>query len=110
VPEPGYLASAVLVCAAITWALRSVPFVVLAPLRRSRLVAHLGETVPLGVMVILVGYTLRHVPFTQAPYAAPTLVALAATAGLHLWRGNVVLSIFGGTAVNVVLASTVFAR
>jgi branched-subunit amino acid transport protein AzlD len=109
VPEPGYLVAAVLVSAAITWSLRAVPFALLAPLRSSRVVAHLGEAMPLGVMLILVGYTLRNAPFTEAPYAAPTLIALAATVGLHLWRRNVVLSIVGGTVVNVVLASTVLA-
>jgi len=109
VPEPGYLAAAVLFCAAITWALRAVPFAVLAPLRSSKVVHHLGETMPLGVMVILVVYTLRTVSFIQAPYAVPTLIALVATVVLHVWRANIVLSIFAGTVVNVVLASVVLA-
>ena len=37
--------------------------------------------------------------------ALPDILALAATAGLHLWRHNAVLSILGGTAVNVALAT-----
>ncbi|MFD0349491.1 hypothetical protein ACFQ0M_32605 [Kitasatospora aburaviensis] len=35
---------------------------------------------------------------------------MAATLGLHLWRRNAVLSILGGTAVHVALASTLFAH
>ncbi|MDQ0604558.1 branched-subunit amino acid transport protein AzlD [Streptomyces canus] len=33
-------------------------------------------------------------------------IALAVTLGLHHWRHNAVLSIFGGTAVHVALATT----
>jgi branched-subunit amino acid transport protein AzlD len=36
------------------------------------------------------------------------VAALAVTIGLHLWRRNALLSILGGTIVNVLLASTVF--
>jgi branched-subunit amino acid transport protein AzlD len=46
---------------------------------------------------------------TEARAAAP-LAALAVTIGLHLWRRNALLSILGGTAAHVILASTVFAR
>ena len=42
--------------------------------------------------------------------ALPDILALAITLGLHLWRRNAVLSILGGTASYVALASTLFAR
>jgi branched-subunit amino acid transport protein AzlD len=109
VPSPGYLAAAVAVCAAVTWALRALPFAVLAPLRGSRLVAHLGEVLPVGVMVVLVVHTLRAVPLADPRHGVPVAVALAVTVGLHLWRRSVVLSILAGTAVHVVLASAVAA-
>jgi branched-subunit amino acid transport protein AzlD len=108
VPEPGYLVAAVLVSSAITWALRAVPFGLLGPLRGSKVVPYLGAHMPVGVMVILVVYSVRNVPFTQAPHGAATLLALTATVGLHLWRRNLVLSIVVGTAVNVLLATLVF--
>lgn len=106
-PEPGYLVAAVVVSAAVTWALRAVPFGLLGPLLGSRIVAYLGVSMPVGVMVILAVYTVRHVPFTRAPFGAATLLALAVTVGLHVWRRNMVLSIVAGTAVNVALASLV---
>jgi branched-subunit amino acid transport protein AzlD len=108
VPEPGYLAAAVAVCAVVTWALRALPFAVLAPLRASPLVAHLGATMPVGVMVLLVVHSLRHVPLAAAPYGAPAVLALLVTAGLHVWWRNVVLSTVAGTAVHVVLVNAVF--
>jgi branched-subunit amino acid transport protein AzlD len=63
---------------------------------------------PAGVMVILLVYCLRDLPLTTPRHAAAPLLALAATVGLHLWRRNALLSILAGTAVNVLLASTVF--
>ncbi|ORT56583.1 AzlD domain-containing protein [Streptomyces sp. CB03238] len=104
-----YAIAAVVVTAAVTWALRALPFAVLAPLRASRTVHYLSTRMPAGVMVILVVYCLRELPLTEARVLAPS-AALAVTIGLHLWRRNALLSILGGTAVHVVLASTVFAH
>ena len=56
---------------------------------------------PLGVMIVLVAYTLDGVgadPVTWAPAAA----GIASTAALHLWRRAIGLSLIGGTAVYVV--------
>ena len=108
-PDAAYLASVVAVAAAVTWTLRSLPFALLAPLRRSDVVPYLATTMPVGVMAILVVHSLRHTPLAVPPHGAAAGIALAATGALHLWRRNVVLSIAGGTAVHVVLASVVFA-
>ncbi|MFG1811170.1 branched-chain amino acid transporter permease [Streptomyces sp. NPDC049040] len=109
-PEPGYLAAATATAAAVTWALRALPFAALAPLRSSALVRYLRAAMPAGVMVVLAVYTLRDFSFRVPDRAWPTAVALACTVGLHLWRRNVPLSIVAGTAVHVALASTVFAH
>jgi branched-subunit amino acid transport protein AzlD len=109
VPEPSYLVASVLVAAAVTWSLRAIPFAILAPLRRSELVHYLGSDMPVGVMAVLVVFSLRDTSFTAAPYGASTLVALGVTVGLHLWRGNVAMSLLAGTLAHVALASTVFA-
>ncbi|MEB3367323.1 branched-chain amino acid transporter permease [Saccharopolyspora mangrovi] len=106
-PDPIHIAGAVVVSAAITWALRALPFAALAPLRTSATVHFLGARMPVGVMVILAAYTLRD---TEAAAVAPTALSLAATIGLHLWKRNPVLSIFGGTAAHVLLTSVVFAQ
>ncbi|TDC74317.1 branched-chain amino acid transporter permease [Streptomyces hainanensis] len=107
-PEAPYLLAAVAVSAAVTWALRALPFTVLAPLRASDTVRHLSTRMPAGVMVILVVYCLRDLPVTEPRVLAP-LAALATTVGLHLWRRDALLSIVGGTVVHVTLASTVLA-
>jgi branched-subunit amino acid transport protein AzlD len=51
-----------------------------------------------------------HVQDADPVLALPDILALAITGGLHLWRRNAVLSILGGTASYVALASTLFAR
>lgn len=107
-PDRAYLMAAVALSAAITWTLRALPFALLAPLRRSQVVPYLGANMPVGVLAILVVYTLRHTTVTVPPHGAAVGLALAATVGLHLWRRNAVLSILGGTAAHVILASVVF--
>ncbi|MBK1787083.1 branched-chain amino acid transporter permease [Prauserella cavernicola] len=106
-PDTAYLFAAVAVSAGITWALRALPFAVLAPLRASRTMRFLSTRMPAGVMVILLVYCLREVSWNSTSALAP-LLALAVTAGLHLWRRNALLSILGGTTAHVLLASLVF--
>ena len=55
------------------------------------------------------GYCLKGVSWTAAPHGAPELIAVAVTAALHWWRGNVLVSIAGGTAVYMLLVQLVFA-
>lgn len=107
--DPRYILIAVLISASITWALRALPFAMLAPLRDSRLLAYLGDRMPVGIMFILAAYTLRNTEPTVLVSAGPAVLALAVTVGLQLWRGNMTLSIFAGTALYVAMASTIAA-
>lgn len=107
-PDTPYLLAAVGASAAVTWGLRALPFAVLAPLRASAVVGYLGARMPLGVMVILIAYTLRDLPLADPARALPGILALAVTVGLHLWRRNAVLSILGGTVIYAVLVGTLF--
>ena len=73
-----------------------------------KIVEHLGRTLPAAMMGLLVGYCLRNVDIAAAPHGLPELIALAVVTGLHLWKGNVLLSIGVGTAVYMVLVQAVF--
>lgn len=105
IPGAGYIALLVVVSAAVTWALRAVPFAVLAPMRNSDVVRYLSVHMPVGVMVMLALYTLRHAPESDARELGWLLTAVAVTIGLQLWRGHALVSILAGTAVYVVLMS-----
>jgi branched-subunit amino acid transport protein AzlD len=106
VPETPYILAAILISAAITWALRAVPFAFVVPMRRSAVLPYLNEYMPPGIMVILVFYTVRDTPVSITPLTVAVAAGLITTAGLHLWRQNATLSVLGGTAAHVVLAST----
>ena len=96
-PSTGYILSALAVFLVVTFALRALPFLLVDRLRESRAVIYLGTHLPVGIMVILVVYTLRETQFTVAPYGAAELGALTLTIGLHLWRRSALLSILAGT-------------
>jgi branched-subunit amino acid transport protein AzlD len=95
----------VVVSAATTWALRALPFAVLAPMRRSVVIRYLSVHMPVGIMVILAVYTLRDAPHADAVHGGAMATALVVTVGVHLWRRNALLSIVGGTLVNVLIVS-----
>lgn len=102
-PDNGYIALMVVVSAAITWALRALPFAALAPLRASRAVTYLGLHMPVGVMVILTIYTVGTVVGETKAQVLWLIIAVAVTSGLHLWRSQALLSILVGTTCYVTL-------
>lgn len=105
-PDNGYIALLVGVSAAVTWALRALPFAVLAPMRHSAVVRYLSVHMPLGVMVMLAIYTLHSAARENVREMLWLAIGVAVTAGLHLWRRQALLSILVGTAVYVTLMST----
>ena len=71
-------------------------------------ITYLGTVLPYAVIGLLVVYCLRSISWLSAPHGAPELIAIAAVAGLHLWKRNVLLSIAGGTVLYMVLVQAVF--
>ena len=113
-PEPGYVVASLVVMGAVTVALRWAPFAFIRVLRGSELVRFLGVTMPVGVMVALVAYTLvdrmgmiggGDAGDPGGWWAAP--LSLLVTVALHVWRRNAALSILVGTALYVVLVNVV---
>ena len=72
-------------------------------------VAYLGRVLPAAVMGLLVVYCLKNVTWTASPPGVPELLAILAVVLLHRWKGNVLLSIAGGTALYMALVQLVFA-
>ena len=71
-------------------------------------VTYLGRVLPAAMMGLLVVYCLKGVSWTAAPHGAPEVLSIAAVAVLHKWKGNVLLSIAGGTALYMLLVQVVF--
>ena len=88
----------------VTVVLRWLPFAFVKALKDSQFISMLGFTMPVGVMTVLVVYTLFGQIQDTGSLIVP-LVGAAVTAVLHLWRRNSGLSIFGGTAVYMLLVN-----
>lgn len=85
-------------CVAGTLSMRALPFLAFGGGRRPpAYVRYLGRALPLAVFAMLIAYCLKDVDFLADAHGIPELVAIAATAGLHLWKRNMALSIAGGT-------------
>ena len=69
---------------------------------------YLGRVLPPAIIAMLIVYCLRGVSFSTPGGWVPQLLCVAVVAGLHLWKHNNLLSIFGGTILYMVLVQAVF--
>ena len=106
---PETLAS-IAVMSAVTFLTRALPFLLFdRGDHPPRLVLYLGQVLPPAVIAMLIVYCLKGVSFATPAGWVPALVAGLAAVGLHLWKGNDLISIFGATALYMVLVQAVFA-
>ena len=106
--DSGYIISAVLVAAAVTFVLRVLPFGLKKALAGSEVLDALSHWIPLGAVALLAIYAVAKINYSSFATAAPYLAGLVVTVGVHLWRKNMVLSMVAGTVTCVVLANWVF--
>ncbi|ATG50957.1 branched-chain amino acid transporter AzlD [Brachybacterium vulturis] len=105
-PETGYLLAVMGIGFVITFALRAAPFVILQPLRDSRVVATMALWMPVGILAILTVSTLRSALDGGLDRLVPAAIATAVTIAVHLLGGRrTVLSVGLGTATFVVLVN-----
>lgn len=71
-------------------------------------VEYLGKALPGAIFAMLVVYCLRNITVTSSPFGLPELIAIAVTAGLHLYKRQILLSIAGGTVTYMLLVQLVF--
>jgi branched-subunit amino acid transport protein AzlD len=91
-----------------TQATRWLPFLLFDRENKPQLITYLGRVLPPAMMGLLVVYFLRSTPLTAPRYGLPELIALASITALHLWRGNMLLSIGGSTVLYMLLVQLVF--
>ncbi|MBR2852197.1 MAG: AzlD domain-containing protein [Anaerotignum sp.] len=96
------------ICALCTLLERAFPFLIFRGKEVPEIVRYLGRVLPMAIMATLVMYCLKGISFSSAAGFAPMLIASALTALLHIWRGNTMLSIFGGTVCYMLLVQMVF--
>ena len=104
----GYSIGVIAICVAITFLERLLPFLIFRKGEVPSIIRYLGRILPMAVMAALVVYCLKSVSFTSLEGWIPSLAGVAVTAGLHLWKGNTLLSVVGGTACYMLLLQLVF--
>ncbi len=88
---------------------RFLPFLVFpAGKPTPKFVQYLGKVLPPAVFGMLIIYCLKNVSVFAGSHGIPELIAIAVTAGLHLWKRQMLLSIAGGTIVYMLLVQLVF--
>ena len=91
------------VVAAVTWALRAVPFLIFGNRPLPKMIQYLGKALPPAIMTILVVYCLRGIDLTHSPFGVPELAACGLVVGLQILRNNMYLSIIAGTVCYMIL-------
>ena len=100
---------AIAVMAVVTFLTRALPFLLFdRGGNPPKLVLYLGRVLPPAIIAMLIIYCLRGVSFATPGGWVPQLLCVAVVAGLHLWKHNNLLSIFGGTILYMVLVQAVF--
>ena len=99
----------VAVIAAVTIALRALPFL-LFPEGRAipKLVTRLSNVLPAAVIGMLVIYCLRGVDVLTVPFGLPELIAVGVVILCHVWKRNTLVSILAGTVCYMLLIQLVF--
>ncbi len=96
-------------CAIATMLTRFLPFIVFSSKRPvPQYVQYLGKALPAAIFGLLVVYCLRNVTPLSGNHGLPEAIAVAVTAGLHQWKGQMLLSIAGGTLCYVLLVQFIF--
>ena len=96
-------------CVLGTQLTRFVPFLIFNEHRKTpAFVQYLGKVLPGAIFSMLVVYCLRSVSFRRYSYGLPELIGIFITAGLHLWKRNILLSIAAGTITYMLLIRYVF--
>lgn len=99
----------VLVASVCTFATRLFPFALFSGKKEMpKLIKYLGDILPFAIIGVLIVYCLRDFTGGDIKVIAPQLIAVAATALIHLWRKNTLLSIAVGTIGYMLLIHFVF--
>ena len=105
----GQTLASIAVMAAVTFLTRALPFILFdRGDHPPRVVLYLGKVLPPAIIAMLIIYCLRGITFSAPAGWAPSLLGGVTAVLLHLWKGNDLLSIFGATALYMVLVQAVF--
>jgi len=97
---------AIAVMAFVTAITRFFPFLFFRNRELPPLVLYVQKYTPPVIMTVLVIYCLYGVTWARPPHGIPEMAGIFTVAGLHIWKRNPLISIFGGTILYMVLVQT----
>ena len=95
------------IMAAVTIALRFLPFLVFHE-KTPSYISYLGKVLPPAIIGMLVVYCLKDVSLASSPFGIPELAASVSVAGMQALKRNAVISILTGTAIYMLLIQLAF--
>lgn len=99
----------IIVAAVCTFATRLFPFALFGGKKEvPEFVKYLGDILPVAIIGVLIVYCLKDFTTGNIHVIAPQFIAAAATAGVHIWKRNTLLSIAVGTIGYMLLIHFVF--
>ncbi len=97
------------ICIFGTMLTRFLPFLVFSSKKPTpQFVQYLGKALPCAIFGMLVIYCFKNVSLFSTSHGIPELAAVAVTAGLHVWKKKMLLSIAVGTIAYMLLVQLVF--
>lgn len=87
----------------ITYGSRRMPFFFFSDGRAPQIIIYLGKVLPSAMMALLIVYSLKDTNLSSFPYGLYEVIAVISVVALHRWKSNSLLSIFGGTAIYMLL-------
>jgi len=88
---------------------RFLPFILFPAGRATpKVIQYLGRVLPSAVFGMLVVYCLKNVSLLTGGHGLPEIIAIAAVVLLHKWKGQMLLSIAGGTILYMFLVQVIF--
>ena len=99
----------ILVAAICTFATRLFPFALFGGKKEvPKFIRYLGNILPAAIIGVLIVYCLKDFANSDINIILPGLIASAATAAVHIWKRNTLLSIAVGTIGYMLLLHFVF--
>ena len=97
-------ALSILVIAAVTLIIRSLPFVAFGGKKRvPDIVNYLGKYLVPTIIIILVVFCVKDTHFLKYPYGLPELISIVFIVIMQSWRKGTILSVISGTALYMIL-------
>jgi branched-subunit amino acid transport protein AzlD len=99
-------AAIILTAAVCTFATRALPFALFGGKKgMPQIIGYLGKHLPGAIIAVLVVYCLKGITASHWTQSGAQIFSVAVVAVLHIWKGNTLVSIAGGTIVHMLLVN-----